>query len=112
EVRDFWIARLRAMPLPPESADAAGREARQAEIVRRKGLIREIRGRKHDVAARLVCLSHNVGAWNLQGKAAEAEKAERSLLRLRECLAAPAPREITARRRATDRDASGPRPLR
>lgn len=89
DVKDFWIDRLQSMPpLPDRMAASPDAEiAEKAEIARRDGLIEEIREGRHDVAARLVCLSHNVEAWSRQGNAGEAEKAEAGLLRLRERLA-------------------------
>lgn len=89
EVKSFWVNRLRSQPLPPKvtllhpEKDAA----RRAEIHRRQALMEEIRIGQHDLAARLVCLSHNVEAWSRLGDEPKSEASEQRLIRLREHVA-------------------------
>ena len=47
----------------------------------------QIRSGQHDLAARLVCLSHNVEAWTRQGNDAKSDECETRLIRLREHVA-------------------------
>src|SRR6187401_2004587 len=65
EVKTFWVNRLRTQPLPPKTTRLYPEKivARRAEIARRQSLTDQIRAGQHDLAARLVCLSHNVEAW-------------------------------------------------
>lgn len=44
----------------------------------------EIREGRHDLAAQLVCLSHNVEAWARQGDEARARETAEELLKLRQ----------------------------
>lgn len=74
-VKRFWIDRLGGMPSHGAGASRAGK------------VTDEIRSGRHDVAARLVCLSHNVEAWARQGNMEQAEKTQRRLLSLRRRLA-------------------------
>lgn len=55
----------------------------------RRRLVEEIRAGRHDTAARLVCLSHNVDAWTRLGCPDKAAAAESKLVRLRERIARP-----------------------
>lgn len=89
EVKTFWLNRLRFQALPPKATllhpekDAA----RRAEIHRRRALMEEIRVGQHDLAARLVCLSHNVEAWTRLGEETKSDACEQRLIRLREHVA-------------------------
>lgn len=97
DVKDFWITRLRSMPFPPPaSGELEGESERERELARRKALTREIREGLHDVAARLVSLSHNVEVWSRRGDEHAAARTEATLVRLRERLARLA--ELEARR--------------
>ena len=74
---------------------------------RQHALRDDIRNGKHDLAARLVCLSHNVDSWSRLGDEAKSRAAEQHLILLRENVARlatlEARRESTAGRGATDR---------
>jgi hypothetical protein len=61
----------------------------ERQRVRQKGdaLPDEIRAGRHDLAAQLVCLSHNVEAWARQGEEAKAREAAEELLALRQQVA-------------------------
>ena len=89
EVKTFWLNRLRSQALPPEATllhpekDAA----RRNEIHRRRALMEQIRAGQHDLAARLVCLSHNVEAWSRLGDEEKSDAVEQRLIRLREHVA-------------------------
>jgi hypothetical protein len=89
EVKDFWVSHLHKQPLAPEATrlHPEQEEARQREIARRQNLIEAIRAGQHDLAARLVCLSHNVEAWTRLGEDSKAYEAERQLLTVREHVA-------------------------
>ena len=89
EVKNFWVNHLQNQPLAskPTRLHPEQEESRQREISRRQGLIQAIRSGQHDIAARLVCLSHNVEAWTRQGDEAKAFEAERQLLLVREHVA-------------------------
>lgn len=89
EVTNFWINSLKKQPLPPEPTRLYPKkaEARKRIIAKRKGLISQIRSGQHDIAARLVCLSHNVEAWNRLGDEAKANETETQLFKLREHIA-------------------------
>jgi len=88
-VKTFWVESLRSQPLPPKSTRLHPEKnaARKASISRRRGLMKEIRAGQHDLAARLVCLSHNVEAWGRQGNDLKSYETELQLLRLREHVA-------------------------
>jgi len=100
QVKAFWVSRLRSQPLPRKSTPLLPEKnaARRAEIQRRRGLMEEIRAGQHDLAARLVCLSHNVEAWSRLGDETKSEAAEQRLIRLREHVAKLA--TLEARREA------------
>ena len=89
QVKTFWVSRLRTETLPPKATllhpekDAT----RRSEIQRRQGLMEEIRAGQHDLAARLVCLSHNVEAWSRLGDEPNSDATEQRLIRLREHVA-------------------------
>lgn len=88
EVKDFWVNHLSSQPLaPPTRLHPETEEARQREIERRDSLIAAIRNGQHDLAARLVSLSHNVEAWTRLGEDNKAYEAERQLLAVREHVA-------------------------
>lgn len=89
EVKDFWVNHLRNQPLAPRPTRLYPEKeaARLREIARRSGLIEAIRMGQHDLAARLVCLSHNVEAWTRRGEDTKAYEAERQLLTVREHVA-------------------------
>jgi hypothetical protein len=84
-VKNFWVNHLRDQP--PTRLHPEMEEAREREIARRSDLIAAIRGGQHDLAARLVCLSHNVEAWTRLGNDSKAYEAERQLLTVREHVA-------------------------
>ncbi|WP_035606291.1 hypothetical protein [Haloferula sp. BvORR071] len=89
EVKNFWVNHLHNQPLAPEPTrlHPEKAEARSHEITRRRELIKAIRAGQHDLAARLVCLSHNVEAWTRQGDTGKAHESERQLLLVREHVA-------------------------
>ncbi len=89
EVKNFWMDHLQSQPLTPPTTllHPEKEEARQREIARRDDLITAIREGQHDLAARLVCLSHNVEAWNRRGDDSKSYEAERQLLAVREHVA-------------------------
>jgi len=86
QVKTFWVSRLRLETLPPKATPLHPEKdaARRAEIQRRRGLMEEIRVGQHDLAARLVCLSHNVEAWSRLGDETKSDATEQRLIRLRE----------------------------
>jgi hypothetical protein len=100
EVKSYWLNRLRAQPLPPETTRLHPEKAaaRRAEIRRRRALMEDIRAGHHDLAARLVCLSHNLEAWSRRGEDAKSDACEQRLIRLREHVATLA--ALEARREA------------
>ncbi|MCW1926509.1 hypothetical protein OKA05_28415 [Luteolibacter arcticus] len=89
QVKTFWVTRLRSQPLPAKVTPLHPERntARRAEIQRRRGLMEEIRAGHHDLAARLVCLSHNVDAWSRLGDEPKSDASEQRLIRLREHVA-------------------------
>ena len=89
EVRTFWMNRIRTRPLPPKATRLYPEKeaSRRSEIARRVALIEEIRTGQHDLAARLVCLSHNLEAWSRRGDEEKSDAAEQRLIRLREHVA-------------------------
>ncbi|WP_193213269.1 hypothetical protein [Luteolibacter marinus] len=89
EVRNFWIRSLKTQPLPPKPTRLYPEKeaARQRMIQDRRILIEEVRSGRHDIAAKLVALSHNVEAWNRLRDDKKAEETERRLYRLREHVA-------------------------
>ncbi|MEK7951100.1 hypothetical protein [Luteolibacter soli] len=89
QVKTFWVSRLRSEALPSKSTALHPEKdaARRSEIHRRRGLMEEIRAGHHDLAARLVCLSHNVEAWSRLGDEPKSDAAEQRLIRLREHVA-------------------------
>lgn len=89
EVKDFWVSRLSSQALVPKPTRLypEKEQVRQREIARRQNLIEAIRAGHHDLAARLVCLSHNVEAWTRLGEDSRAYEAERQLLMVREHVA-------------------------
>jgi hypothetical protein len=60
---------------------------RQRSRQQRDPLPEEIREGRHDLAAQLVCLSHNVEAWARQGNEEQARQAAADLLKLRQQVA-------------------------
>ncbi len=82
EVKRFWIDRLGT-----RSSEAPQRRMESADKSRETEVADEIRSGHHDVAARLVCLSHNIEAWTRLGNMEKAQESRRKLLRLRQCLA-------------------------
>ena len=89
QVKTFWVSRLRSEALPSKATALHPEKdiARRAEIQRRRGLMEEIRAGHHDLAARLVCLSHNVEAWSRLGDETKSDSSEQRLIRLREHVA-------------------------
>jgi hypothetical protein len=89
QVKTFWVKRLRSQALPPQATPyhPERNPVRRTEIQRRRGLTEEIRAGHHDLAARLVCLSHNVEAWSRLGDEPKSDAAEQRLIRLREHVA-------------------------
>jgi hypothetical protein len=71
EVKGYWLQSLE----------------RQRLRQRSDALPEEIREGRHDLAAQLVCLSHNVEAWARQGDEAKAREAAEELLKLRQQVA-------------------------
>ena len=66
------------------SADVKGYWLQRLERQRqRRELLAEIVAGRHELAAELVCLNHNVQAWVRQGNEAMARKAAQKLLELR-----------------------------
>lgn len=89
QVKTYWVNRLRSQPLPPKATRLYPEKeaARRAEIQRRRALMEAIRQGHHDLAARLVCLSHNVEAWSRLGNETRSAEVEQRLIRLREHVA-------------------------
>ncbi|MCW1887647.1 hypothetical protein OKA04_23115 [Luteolibacter flavescens] len=89
QVKTFWVNRLRAQALPTKatSPDPENEDTRRVEAHRRRVLMEEIRAGQHDLAARLVCLSHNVEAWSRLGDESKSEASEQRLIFLREHVA-------------------------
>jgi hypothetical protein len=71
EVKGYWLQSLE----------------QQRVRQRSDGLPEEIRQGRHDLAARLVCLSHNVEAWARQGNEEQARQTADELLKLRQQVA-------------------------
>jgi hypothetical protein len=89
QVKTFWVNRLRSQALPQKATllHPEKNSTRSTEIQRRLGLMEEIRAGHHDLAARLVCLSHNVEAWSRLGDETKSDASEQRLIRLREHVA-------------------------
>lgn len=89
EVKNFWIHSIKAEPLPPKPTRLYPEKqaARARVIAQRRSLIEEVRSGQHDLAARLVSLSHNVEAWTRLGDDRKSLEAEQRLLMLREHIA-------------------------
>lgn len=89
QVKTFWVNRLRSEALPPKATllHPETNAARRSEIERRRCLMEEIYAGQHDLAARLVCLSHNVEAWSRLGDETKSDATEQRLIRLREHVA-------------------------
>ena len=86
-----------AFPVVPKStqvmtvADVKGfwlRSLDRQRTNRQQGdLTEEIQEGRHDLAARLVCLNHNVGAWSQQGNETMSQQVADELLELRRRIA-------------------------
>jgi hypothetical protein len=100
QVKSYWVNRLRSQALPPKATllHPEKNTARRTEIQRRRLLMEDIRAGQHDLAARLVCLNHNVEAWSRLGEEAKSDACEQRLIRLREHVAKLA--TLEARREA------------
>lgn len=68
EVKDYWLQLLERQRLQQSARELLG----------------EIQAGRHDMAARLVSLSHNVEAWARQGDEEKARQAAEELLALRQ----------------------------
>jgi hypothetical protein len=93
--------------VPPSSRALTVDQVKTFWVDRQYVLSDDIRKGKHDLAARLVCLSHNVASWSRLGDEAKSQAAEQHLIQLREHVARlatlEAQLESAARRGATDR---------
>jgi hypothetical protein len=101
QVKHFWSRSIRSQPLPSPRLHPDHQAAHRAEVRRRQVLLERIRAGDHDIAARLVCLSHNVEAWSRLGEPEKSRAEEERLIRLREHLARLA--ALEAQQRAAEK---------